>query len=114
MACGGFEEHLGTSVCRGQLAGLTCHLSAVKSDHAGLTVYPFHKRGQVGREPGMVAQIASGQQGSSVLAEARWPGWVLDSMAQSECFPVWGFCDDVISFKPGDGVKHKILVGCQL
>jgi hypothetical protein len=59
MPCSGFQGHLGISVCRGfQLAGLTSHLSAVKSEHA---VFLFHKRGQVGKEPAMVAQTDGGQ-----------------------------------------------------
>lgn len=124
--CGlcGFEEHLGTWVRRGQLAGLLSHLSAVKSHHADLTVYLFHTGGHVGREAVVVAQSTSGQQAStpwSVLAKARWPcgenicpGWALDSTTKSECFPIWGilWCCDII--KSWGWLKHKIQAGCQL
>lgn len=100
-------------MCRGQLAGLTSPFSAEKSDHAVLTVYLFHKRGQVGREPAVVAQTAGGQQACSPIVcwlrlgscveGAFAQGGVLDFTIKSESFPVWGFCDVVLSLKPGDG-----------
>lgn len=65
VACSEFEGHLGTLVCRGQLAGLTSHLSAMKSEHV---VYLFPKRRQVGSEPAMVAPTTRGQQVSSLRA----------------------------------------------